>query len=135
MSTSVSPVNDTVDLAGISVLVVEDDYFVAKEVASILREHGANVLGPVPDIGRGRALLSASTPDCAVLDVNLKSQFVFELAEDLRQRGVPPIFATGYDSSFLPPSLRDFPILQKPVDANALVRVVRDEVTARRPPQ
>ena len=135
MSTSASPVDDTADLAGINVLVVEDDYFVAKEVASVLREHGANVLGPVPDIERGRALLAVSTPDCAVLDVNLKSQFVFELAEDLRQLGVPPIFATGYDSSFLPPSLRDSPILQKPIDTAALVRVVREAVTARRPPQ
>jgi DNA-binding LytR/AlgR family response regulator len=135
MSTSASTANDTVDLSGMNILVVEDDYFVAKEVASILREHGATVLGPVPDIARGRALLSSSTPDCAVLDIHLKSQFVFELAEELRERGVPPVFATGYDASFLPPSLRDLPILQKPVDAAALVRIVRDEVTMRRLPQ
>jgi len=126
MNTTVSPVDVPADLAGINVLVVEDDYFVAKEVATILREHGATVLGPVPDIARSRALLSSATPDCAVLDINLKSQLVFELAEELKARGVPPIFATGYDASFLPDSLRHEPCLQKPVDARELVRLVRD---------
>jgi 3-oxoacyl-[acyl-carrier protein] reductase len=57
------------------VLVVEDDYFVAKEMAAVLREHGATVLGPVPDVRRGRALLSQEEPDCALLDVNLKGVF------------------------------------------------------------
>jgi DNA-binding response OmpR family regulator len=132
MNTTVSTVDATADLAGISVLVVEDDYFVAKEVAAILREHGANVLGPVPDIARSRVLLSSATPDCAVLDINLKSQFVFALAEELKERGVPPIFATGYDSSFLPDSLRQAPCLQKPVDPRELVRLVRDGATMHR---
>ena len=69
--------------------------------------HGAltaRVLGPVPDMARARSILAAERPDCALLDVNLKGQFVFELAEELRARGVPAIFATGYDVSVLPPS-------------------------------
>jgi len=135
MNTTVPPADVTTALVGINVLVVEDDYFVAKEVAMILREHGANVLGPVPDIARSRALLSSATPDCAVLDINLKSQFVFELAEELRERGVPPIFATGYDSSFLPDSLRHEPCLQKPIDARELVRLVRDGAKMHRLPR
>ncbi len=132
MNTMVSPADGSADLAGFNVLVVEDDYFVAKEVAKILREHGAHVLGPVPDVARGRALLSSVIPDCAVLDINLKSKFVFELAEELEERGVPPVFATGYDSSFVPQHLRHAPCLQKPVDARDLVRHVREEITTRR---
>jgi len=119
-------------LAGVNVLVVEDDYLIAKEVAMILQAHGASVLGPVPDVSRSRTLLSSSTPDCAVLDINLKSQFVFELAEELRDRGVPAIFATGYDASFLPRSLRDAPCLYKPVDPRDLVRLVHEGATVHR---
>jgi DNA-binding response OmpR family regulator len=124
---------DPESLAGRRVLVVEDDYFVAKEMAAVLREHGATVLGPVPDVRRGRALLSQDEPDCALLDVNLKGQFVFELAEELLDRGVPPIFTTGYDASFLPPRLREAPCLHKPVDMFELVRIIREETAMGRP--
>jgi DNA-binding response OmpR family regulator len=132
MDTAGQPSNAGSSLSGFNVLVVEDDYFVAKEVASILREHGANVLGPVPDVARGRALLSKNEPDCALLDVNLKGQFVFELAEELLDRGVPPLFTTGYDSSFLPPQLRKAPCLQKPIDSRDLVKAIQTEMAARR---
>ena len=114
-------------LAGISVLVVEDDYFVASDCAAILLRNGARVLGPVPDMVRARGILAAESPDCAVLDVNLKGQFVFELAEELKAQGVPAIFATGYDVSILPPSLRNAPCLQKPVESRDLVRVIREQ--------
>ncbi len=48
------------------------------------------------------ALAAESQPDCVLLDVDLKGHFVFELAEELIGRGVPSIFTTGYDASFLP---------------------------------
>jgi DNA-binding response OmpR family regulator len=117
-------------LAGLRVLVVEDDYFVASECANALREHGARVLGPVPDMSRARATLSASAPDCVLLDVNLKGEMVFELARELKGQGMPLVFTTGYDTSFLPPVLRDSPCLQKPVDELELVASVRRAVDA-----
>jgi two-component SAPR family response regulator len=132
MDTGGPPSNPGTSLAGFNVLVVEDDYFVANELAAILREHGANVLGPVPDVAKGRAILSNSEPDCALLDVNLKGQLVFELAEELIDRGVPSVFTTGYDSSFLPPRLRKAPCLQKPIDGRDLVRTIQNEAAARR---
>ncbi len=112
-------------LVGLSILIVEDDYFVASDCAAVLRTHGARVLGPVPDMARGRALLEQESPDCALLDVNLKGEFVFELAEELIERGVPAIFITGYDKSFLPDSLRHAPCLLKPFESRDLVRVVK----------
>jgi DNA-binding response OmpR family regulator len=117
-------------LTGHCVLVIEDDYLLAEEMALTLREQGAEVLGPVPDAARGRALSQRVRPDCAVLDVNLKGQFVFELARELQARGVRIVFATGYDSSFLPEDLRQSTCLQKPIHVEDLVRAIREE-TAR----
>lgn len=131
MSTTNESLREQLSLEGLSVLVVEDDYLLAKEVASALREHGAVVLGPVPDVARGRALLTESRPDCALLDINLKGQFVYELAEELIKLGVPPIFTTGYDSSFLPQQLTGRACLQKPIDMRNLVLSIRKETTAR----
>src|SRR5262245_34301843 len=84
-------------LAGLRVLIVEDDYFVANECASLLREQGADVLGPVPDASRGREIIAEETPDCVLLDVNLKGDFAFELASELLDLHIPIIFTTGYD--------------------------------------
>jgi DNA-binding response OmpR family regulator len=131
MSTTNESVRDGMSLAGLRVLVVEDDYLLAKEVASTLREYGAVVLGPVPDVARGRALLTNSLPDCALLDINLKGQFVYELAEELIRLGVPPIFTTGYDSSFLPEQLSGRACLQKPIDMRNLVLNICKEIRAR----
>jgi DNA-binding response OmpR family regulator len=114
-------------LTGYRVLVVEDDYFIAMDICSTLRSRGATVLGPAPNIGAGRDLAREHAPDCALLDVNLHGEHVFELAQELQERGVHTIFTTGYDSEFIPPSLRTVEYLQKPVDAQALVRSIRCE--------
>lgn len=122
-------------LAGLSVLIVEDDYYVANDCAEILRANGARVIGPVPDMARGRALATEEQPDCVLLDVNLKGSMAFDLAVELMDRGVPTIFTTGYDSSFIPANLRAAPCLQKPVETRDLVRTVRDEADARDAPR
>ncbi len=113
------------ELLGYRVLVVEDDYFVAQDMCKALRRRGAIIVGPAANMQRGRELLRQQWLDCALLDVNLNGEFVFELAAELRTHRVHTIFTTGYDTAFLPPSLRDTPCLQKPVDFNALIRIIR----------
>lgn len=113
------------DLAGHIVLVVEDDYFIAEEICATLQGQGATVIGPAPDCEQGRVLLTGQRIDCAVLDVNLRGEHVFELAGELRARGIPSIFATGYDASFLPSTFSDAIYLQKPIDLAALVKAVK----------
>ena len=125
--------SSTENLAGMTVLVVEDDYFVASECVDLLREQGARVVGPVPDMGRARAMLAESRVDCVLLDINLKGEMVFQLARELASQGVPMVFTTGYDSSILPQDLRDRPCLQKPVDGRELVKLVRRQAEARAP--
>jgi DNA-binding response OmpR family regulator len=116
---------DTDSLSGYRVLVIEDDYLVAQDLASTLRERGALVLGPAPNAARARALAEQSELDCALLDVNLKGQFVFDLAYSLIDKGVHTIVTTGYDLSFLPADLRHVTCLQKPVDTETLVGAIR----------
>jgi DNA-binding response OmpR family regulator len=116
---------DPDSLSGYRLLVVEDDYLVAEDLASRLRERGALVLGPAPDVAHAHALAENSQLDCALLDVNLKGRFAFDLAHSLISMGVRTIFTTGYDSSFLPADLRDIACLQKPVDTETLIRTIR----------
>jgi DNA-binding response OmpR family regulator len=120
------------ELAGHLVLVVEDDFFIAEEICKALRKRGASVVGPAADVEHGRQLMASQALDCAVLDVNLHGEHVFQLAGELQARGVRSIFATGYDASFLPPAFRNSVYLQKPIDMGALVRAVRESARSHR---
>ena len=112
-------------LSGLRVLVVEDDYFVAEEMCDTLRNNGAEILGPAPDIEHGLNIVKSHRIDCAVLDINLHGNLAFNLARELEQRGTPSIFATGYDSSVLPEAFSGSVRLEKPVDLAALLQAVR----------
>jgi DNA-binding response OmpR family regulator len=112
-------------LAGLRVLVVEDDYFIADEICTTLRNSGAEVLGPASDIEQGLDMVKRHHIDCAVLDINLHGRLAFNLASELQQRGTPSIFATGYDSSVVPGSFSSSVRLEKPVNLSALLQAVQ----------
>jgi CheY-like chemotaxis protein len=76
-------IDSATDLGGYRLLVVEDDYFVAQHLCTILREAGATVLGPAPNASSARSLTTALRPDCVLLDINLDGEYSFDLAEAL----------------------------------------------------
>ena len=49
----------------------------------------------------------------AILDVNLHGQMVFPLADELRRRNIPFVFATAYESGGFPEAFRNVPLVQK----------------------
>lgn len=113
------------DLSGKSILVVEDDYYMAEDVTSALRSAGAQVLGPCPTQEAALALLEKESPSSAVLDLNLGGGGPrFEIARHLRERGVPFIFLTGYDPDVIPADMDDVARLQKPLPLRDVVEAV-----------
>lgn len=127
MSRTQSPPTPEERLTGYRVLIVEDDYFVAMDMCSTLQARGATVLGPASNISAGRDLAREIAPDCALLDVNVRGEHAFTLAQELQARGIRTIFTTGYDMEFIPPHLRHARYLQKPIDAQTLVHSIRSE--------
>ena len=110
-------------LSGLRVLVLEDEYYLADDIRRSLEAAGATVLGPAASLSGGLKLIDGNDrlPDCAVLDVNLRGTPAYELAELLIARGIPFVFATGYDEARLPPAFRDVPKLVKPYELSALL--------------
>ena len=127
------PADPESSLTGYRLLVVEDDYFVAHDLCATLRECGATVLGPAPSISSARSLVNALRPDCVLLDINLDGELAFDLAKELQAHGVRTLFTTGYDASFVPQHLRHTVCLQKPVDATALLRSIREQPPGKPP--
>ena len=116
----------TAELAGgRSILVVEDDYMLAYDLCRDLEAAGARVLGPVASISEALEILDrAEGLDAAVLDVNLSGTMVFPLAEALRDRGVPFVFATGYEAWALPSAFAKVPRCDKPLDAREVLHAL-----------
>ena len=82
------------------------------------------MLGPVPDVLDARELLDLVSPDCVLLDLRLRDDFAFLLAEELHRRGIPTGLATGYDPSvfpFNPPANR----LTKPFSDGQLIDAMK----------
>ena len=111
-------------LADHRVLIVEDEYFLADDMAQVLERLGAHVVGPVQTPAKALALLANEPVDAAILDINLKGQVVFPVADALREQGVPFVFATGYDESAVPETYRDVPRWEKPFRPEDLARAL-----------
>jgi hypothetical protein len=69
--------------------------------------------------------------DAAVLDINLRGDPIYPLADVLSGRGVPFVFATGYDLASIPEPYRQIPRWEKPFDPEALVEALPTVAGAR----
>lgn len=111
-------------LAGQTVLILEDDFYLARDTVGALRGAGADVVGPFPTEVAAIAALRAQAPTAGVIDINLGQGPSFETARALRKSGRPFLFLTGYDTDVIPPEFADVVCLQKPVELRDIVRAV-----------
>lgn len=109
------------------ILIVEDEYYLADEARSTLVEAGIIVIGPVPTATEATAVIE-SDPDihAVLLDVNLRGEMAYEIADVLCERGIPFAFVTGYDACAFPERFAGVRSLQKPVRAAELVQLSAD---------
>lgn len=115
------PNDDSRTLAGVRVLVVEDEYYLADDLARALEKSGATVVGPVGTVAEAEGLIDQGEFDRAVLDMNLRGNMAFCIADRLQQAGIPFIIATGYDAGSLPDRLANLPRIEKPFHGDRLI--------------
>jgi len=119
------PYSEVQSLARCRILVVEDEYFIADEMALALRALGAEVVGPVPTMDEAIRIVESTEPiHAAILDLNLKDVRAFPLADILGDRGIPFVFATGYSGTAIPAAYQAVPLWEKPFDPHALARAL-----------
>lgn len=107
------------------ILVVEDEAMVALLIEDLINDCGAEVAASASTAAAAVELARECTVDLALLDVNLgEGETSFEAAEVLRDRGVRFAFLTGYGTQGVRADLREAPILGKPIDPEALRRLL-----------
>jgi DNA-binding response OmpR family regulator len=97
-----------------TILLVEDEYLIADDLARELVEHGVTVIGPIATLDATLAAVAAQRPDLAVLDINLRGDPVFPLADLLAAQHVPFVFTTGYDADEIPDRFASVRRYEKP---------------------
>lgn len=113
---------DTVE--ALRVLVVEDEAMVAMLLEDMLLDLGCRAVEIASRLDTGVRAAQQGDFGFAVLDVNLDGVKSFPIADALRLRGIPFIFASGYGTSGLEQRYADVPTLQKPFRAADLASMV-----------
>lgn len=107
------------------IMLVEDEFLIAAVVLEDLRSAGYDVLGPYRTVAAALAAARAEDVEAAVLDINLHGELVYPVAAELRRRGVPFLFLSGYAIANMPRPYRDHPRLAKPAQPAVLLAAVK----------
>lgn len=111
--------------APLRVLIVEDEALVAMLIEDVLIDLGHSIAGVGGRLAEAMRLAENAEIDLAILDLNLNGERTYPIAQALRARGVPFVFATGYGAAGVDEQWRHVPILQKPFEPHQLDAAIR----------
>jgi CheY-like chemotaxis protein len=112
-------------LAGLSILIAEDEFLLAAQLEDELIAAGCSLLGPYTSVAKATEASRDAHFDLALLDVNLNGELVYPLADELRTRSIPFVLLSGYGAPSLPERFRSAPRVAKPHDQVMLFREIR----------
>ncbi len=109
-----------------TVLLVEDEMFVALDIQMTLEDEGWQVSGPFATAREALEFLDDNSVHCAILDVRLADGDVFPVADRLKKNEIPFVFHSGHAN---PRKLEEqYPaslVCQKPCHPAALVSTLK----------
>lgn len=107
------------------ILLVEDEALIAMDIADTLSEAGHEVVGPAATVSQARRLIAENVDlQFALLDVNLRGEPAYPVADMLNERGVAFVFTSGYGRTGLDAKYALHAILPKPISKSALLRAL-----------
>ena len=113
------------------VLIVEDEWLIARDHVSTLTAAGHTVVGPVATVPKAIALLETEQVDLALLDFQLGTETSAPIAQRLAQHGIPFIVVTGHSETDFSPEFATGLILAKPATPEQL-RLAVEQLTKLR---
>ncbi len=95
-------------------LIVEDEPLIAMMLEDFLDSLGHQVAGTAETVAEALAKVEEGGFEVAIIDVHLKGEHVWPVADRLNEKGVPFILATGGHISPPPPQHAAATVLAKP---------------------
>ena len=101
-------------------MIVEDEPLIAMMLEDFLETLGHKVVATVETVADALARVEQDGFDLAILDVHLKGEKAWPVADCLAEKGLPFVLATG--GHIEPPPLRhaEAPVLSKPYTIDAI---------------
>jgi CheY-like chemotaxis protein len=113
-------------LAGLRVLFVEDEFLIALDGEEMLRNLGIGAITRAANFEAAKVCAQGGDYDVAILDLNLNGTLSTPVAQQLVARGIPVIFASGYEVTHESFGDVDAVFLVKPY----CLRKLQDAITA-----
>jgi DNA-binding LytR/AlgR family response regulator len=113
-------------LARKRVLIVEDEYFVAMNIAGEIAARGAVAVGPAATVDGALKAIKNADVDGAILDINLRGKSCFPVADALADRHIPFVFATGYSTAQVPGRHVNVPRFEKPTAPSVICAALEE---------
>jgi CheY-like chemotaxis protein len=111
-------------MAARRILVVEDEFLIALDIAGVLEQAGFEIIGPHGTVPDALAAIARGMVHGALLDANLAGEPVGTIADALTVRRIPFAFVSGYGRDHLPAQHRAAPLIKKPFMGKDLLAVV-----------
>ena len=112
-----------------SVMIVEDNIFLAYDLSQAIEELDGRVVGPVDQVFQALELLDNEEVSAAIVDCHLVDQDVAMLTRQLAERQIPFVI---YAETELPEGMSEFhpkvPVLRKPVRPQMVLDCLRAEM-------
>jgi CheY-like chemotaxis protein len=113
-----------------SVLIVEDEPLISMMLEDFIDSLGHKVAGVAETVKDALARIEEGGFDVAIVDVHLKGEKVWPVADRLSESGVPFILATGGHIEPPPAAHADAPVLAKPYTIDAIEPALRQALGA-----
>jgi CheY-like chemotaxis protein len=113
-----------------SVLIVEDEPLISMMLEDFLDTLGHQVAASCDSIGDALARVEEGGFDIAILDVNLKGELIWPVADRLQDEKIPYVLATGGHIEPPPSRHADAPVLSKPYTIDKIDPVLKEAVGA-----
>jgi DNA-binding response OmpR family regulator len=111
-------------MAATRILVVEDEFLIALDIAAVLEQAGLAVVGPAGTVGDALHAIEREDVHGALLDAHLAGEPVGRVADALKARNIPFAFVSGYGREQLPAAHRNAALVKKPFTGRDLLAAI-----------
>jgi len=106
---------------GTRVLLAEDDYRQAADLAELMSALGCKVIGPAGRLEATLNLVARKRIDAAIVDLMLAGKSALPLLTLLAGKKIPAIVTTAFGRAAVPKELRYIPYHSKPINRVRLI--------------
>ena len=103
-----------------NVLIVEDEPLIAMMLEDFLDSLGHGIVGTCETVQDAMVKVEEGGFDVAIIDVHLKGEHVWPVADRLTEKGIPFIVATGGHIAPPPPEHHNVPVISKPYTIDSI---------------